>query len=123
MRNTPRNTRVSPKFFGTCLIALICARGVTPVFADTWTAAFAPTRVQAQDYSGVLVDFVDTTTTIINPASCKSPDAYATQDTTIMNQAMAIALAALAAGKTVQLYVSSTLCSANRPEFTAIIVQ
>lgn len=104
------------------LLGSLLAFGPAIASADTWTSAFVPTRVQSSDLSGTLYEFIGSGETLVNPAGCPVTDVYATNDTIIMNQALATALSAIASGAPIIVLVSSTACAESRPEIIGIEV-
>lgn len=107
---------------GGALAIVLWAASFVPALADTWTSAFVPAAVSANDYSGTLVVFVVSNQALINPAGCAVTDDYATDDMIVTNQTYAGVLSAVATGAQIQLDIASSGCAANRPKIIAIRV-
>jgi len=84
-------------------------------WSDQWTATLTPTSASAQTFNGALLTYVTTSQAAVNPANCPSTDGYITIDPAIVKESLASALTAIAAGRQVQIYVSSTQCVQGRP--------
>lgn len=88
--------------------------------AAQWVTNVVPTKVVVGGSGGEYLQIM-TSSAIVNPASCGSADSYVLRDPTIVKSAIAVALAALAAGRQIQVYVTDT-CDAptGRPLTNAI---
>lgn len=89
--------------------------GSATAMADQWTGSLTLAAAHAENDNNVLNIYVTTSQAVVNPANCSATDAYMTSDPVITNQTLSIALAALSTNATVEIYVSSTVCTRNRP--------
>lgn len=99
---------------GFSIVLLTCLHA-RDAWCDQWTAALTPISASAQTYNGALLTYVTTSQAVVNPAGCPAGDGYITIDPAIVKESLAAALTAIAAGRQVQIYVSSTQCVQNRP--------
>jgi hypothetical protein len=103
------------RFVANAVAAALGVGVMQPAWCDQWTTALTPTSAQASNYNGALAMYVTTTQPVVNPANCPATDGWVTADPVFSKEALAMALAAILAGHTVQIYVSSTQCAENRP--------
>ena len=101
--------------FGTGLVIETLGLGSVSAMADQWTGSLTLTAGHAEDDSNVLNIYIMTSQAVLNPANCSATDAYMTADPVITNQTLSIALTALSTYAPVEIYVSSTVCTRNRP--------
>jgi hypothetical protein len=97
------------------LVTVTLGLGSLTALADQWTGNLSLAAAHAENDSNVLNIYVMASQTAVNPANCSSTDAYMTADPVIANQTLSMALTALSTNATVQIYVSSTVCTRNRP--------
>jgi hypothetical protein len=86
----------------------------TRTFADRWTESLAVTSAHVEGPGGTISN-VGTSQSVVNPKNCAAPDGYKVNDPAIAPELLAIAIAAIAAGLPVKLYLSSAQCMHNRP--------
>jgi hypothetical protein len=101
------------------VIASVGLSSVTAM-ADQWTGSVTLTAAHAENDGGIPNIYVMASQAAVNPANCAATDAYMTADPVIANQTLSIALAALSTNATVEIYVSSTICTRNRPTILEI---
>ena len=90
------------------------------VLADQWSTGFTRTSVHAEDDSGSILIYIQAST-VINPAGCGLTDGYAVTDSLLMNEALATALAGLASGQQIGVYVSSSTCASDGRPLAKIV--
>lgn len=97
------------------MFGLVCLLIMAQARADAWTSTLTLTGAHAENSSGTLLVRISTSQAVSNPAGCSAPDAYVVSDPVIVNQIYATALTALATGSPVEIYVSGSQCTVNRP--------
>ena len=111
------------RFGRNCLIAL--SFGIAqPCLADQWVMDLTPAQVitgptgSTGQYVQLLV-----AVPVLNPAGCPTTDSYISEWQP--SSTLATLLSALAAGKLVRIYISSTACDPwnGRPSFTVVGVE
>ena len=85
------------------------------------TGVLTPTHAQASNYNGALSVYV-TTQSLVNPANCVATDGWVAIDPALSEEVLAMALTAIAAGRPVHFYISSTQCAQNRPVILSLQV-
>jgi hypothetical protein len=83
--------------------------------SDQWVTALTPTSAQVSNVAGTMMLYITTTQTVANPAGCPAGDGYVVSDPKIADEALAMALTAITASHTIQVYVSSSQCANSRP--------
>lgn len=97
------------------LVIAALGLGSITAMADQWTGGLTLTAAHAEDDSNVLHVYVTTSQAVVNPANCSATDGYIAEDPVITNQTLSIALTALSTGAPIEIYVSGSQCSQNRP--------
>jgi hypothetical protein len=100
-----------------------CVAGSLPIvaLADQWVSPVTPTQVLSSNSGGLYTQLI-TAEAVVNPANCPSADSYIVHDAALVNSALAIASAALIAGRQLKVYVTSSSCDpqTGRPLVTSI---
>lgn len=110
------------KTFTALAAAVTCALiSVEPAWGDAWSAQVTPIKVHAENYNNAQLIYIVTSEPILNPDSCSATDGYVLVDPVLANSALATVLTAIATGQRIEVYVSSTACTQNRP--TAKVVE
>jgi hypothetical protein len=91
------------------------AVAMQPAWCDQWTTTLTPVTTHIEDDSNAMVVYIATSQAIVNPAGCSATDGYEVADQKLASGALAITMTALTASRSMRLFVSSTVCTGNRP--------
>jgi len=98
------------------LLSLMMSSGA---WADQWYTV-TPTAVGVQNISNIAMVWVSTSQPLQNPAGCGANDSYFIGDPVLTSAVLGLITAAIVGGQSLQLYVSSTQCTASRPTVTSV---